>query len=66
MICNPVVIITANTILCSDASLLAPSGKCNPSPVFLINWPRASHSTLVVALFSHVKLLVPFNKIILS
>jgi hypothetical protein len=33
---------------------------------FLINHPRASHSTLVVALFSRVVLHVPINKIILS
>jgi hypothetical protein len=65
-VCNPITLITAITILYNDASSLAPFGKDNPSLVLLINWPRASHTTLVVALFSQVKIHVTVNKMILS
>jgi hypothetical protein len=41
-------------------------GQGNLSLAFLITWPRASHSTLVVALFSRVVLHVPINNMILS
>jgi hypothetical protein len=37
----------------------------NLSLDFLITWPRACHSTLVVALLSQVKLHIPINAIIL-
>jgi hypothetical protein len=50
----------------SDASPLAPFGYGNLSLAFLITWPRASHSTLVVALFFWVVLHVPINIMILS
>jgi hypothetical protein len=38
----------------------------NLSLTFLITWPRVSHSTLVVAQFTQVKLHVPINTMILS
>jgi hypothetical protein len=38
----------------------------SPPLAFLISQPRASHSTLVVAHVSQVKLHVPFNIIVLS
>jgi hypothetical protein len=37
-----------------------------PTLAFLISQPRVSHSTLVVARLSQVKLHVPVNTIILS
>jgi hypothetical protein len=43
-------------------SRLPLSGKDSHTLAFLINWPRASHSTLVVALFPRVVLHVPINK----
>jgi hypothetical protein len=42
-----------------------PFWVCNLSLAFLNTWPRVSHSTLVVALLSQVKLHVPINTIIL-
>jgi hypothetical protein len=42
------------------------SSKDSHTLAFLINYPRSSHSTLVVALFSQVVLHVPINKMILS
>jgi hypothetical protein len=38
------------------------SRKDYPKVAFLINWPRASHSTHVVALFSRVVLHVPIKQ----
>jgi hypothetical protein len=45
---------------------LAPFGQGSPPLAFLISQPRASHTTLVVALFSRVVLHVPINIMILS
>jgi hypothetical protein len=45
---------------------LAPFGLGSPPLAFLISQPRASHTTLVVALFSQVVLHVPINIMMLS
>jgi hypothetical protein len=45
---------------------LAPFGYGSHSLAFLIRQPRASHTTLVVALFSRVVLHVPINIMIIS
>jgi hypothetical protein len=50
----------------NDASQLYLSEYGNLSLALLITWPRASHSTLVVALFTQGKLHVPINTMILS
>jgi hypothetical protein len=45
---------------------LAPFGYVSPPLAFLISHSRASHTTLVVALFSRVVLHVPINIMILT
>jgi hypothetical protein len=45
---------------------LAPFDKGSPPLAFLVSQPRASHSTLVVARVSQVKLDVPIDIIVLS
>jgi hypothetical protein len=50
----------------SSSTALAPFGFGSPPLPFLISQPRASHSTLVVARLSQVKLHVPINTMILS
>jgi hypothetical protein len=44
----------------------APFGQGSPPLAFLVNQSRASHSTLVVARVSQVKLDVPINIVVLS
>jgi hypothetical protein len=48
---NPVVVIRAITMLARLTSRLPLSGKDSHTLAFLIIWPRASYSTLVIALF---------------
>ena len=47
-------------------TVLAPFGEGSTPLAFLISQPRASHTTLVVALFSRVVLHVPINITILT
>jgi hypothetical protein len=50
----------------NSPTALAPFGYGRPPLAFLISQQRASHSTLVVARVSQVKLHVPINIIVLS
>jgi hypothetical protein len=50
----------------NSPTALAPFRKGSPPLFFLISQPRASHTTLVVAIFSRVVLHVPINIMILS
>jgi hypothetical protein len=55
-----------NSLYRSFSTALAPFGEGSPPLVFLISQPWASHTILVVTLFSRVILHVPMNTIILS
>jgi hypothetical protein len=50
-----------NLLACNSPTALAPFGYGSLPLAFLISQPRASHSTLVVARVSQVKLHVPIN-----